>query len=303
MINANINIIGSSPTSGFDTITSNLVKQWNIDNVTKPSSSVINEYDLFLKNLRSVNLISRNKTLNIYGFGSIEAGTYNITSPTTYKHTPVLSPIFTEGSGVKSNGTTSYINTNYKVNEFIGIETGVTIIIYVSESSTDIATTRAVFGARAHAESSTTPHRIQPLLTSSTGNRSNYATSDNFSNTDHKGLYILTYNGTQSILYKDYDGISGIKDIQTVTPVSPNLTINEIFLAHNSTITPNSITPTLFYNKNSALLCRFDRFNDVDAINFKSKWDRFRGGVGLMISFLPTQTWSWDSTEILFNSN
>ncbi len=266
--------------SGGETYSSEL-QAWidKLDSLgyTKPNATFLNALDVLLAtSLETGTVLSRMKTGNIYGFGSIEAGTVNIKDPNSYQHTLVNSPTFLAGSGVKSNSTTSYINTKYKVNEYAGIETDVTVCINITESSTDISASRQVFGARSQAASSSTPHRLSPLLTSSTGQRNGYGANDNFTNADHQGRYILTYNGTQSVLYKNYDGLGGgIKDTQIVTPVTPDLSNDELFLAQNTSGTSGGLTAAGFYDKYTMWLFRFNRFSDADATAWKTAGDTF----------------------------
>lgn len=273
------------------------------EGLTLPSAAELTAYDESLRYLDSVGLLDRAKTYNVYGFGSTQFGTINIANSLTYRHTsPAIETIvFTPGSGVKSDLTAnSYLNTRYKVNEYAGIETDITVIIYVSESSTNLVANANAFGSRGQVASSLTQHRIAPLATVSTGARAGYGAADNFANADHKGLYILTYNGTQSVLYKDWDGTNGVKDVQALTPTAPDLANDELLLGRNSSAVSGGLIASDLYDKNVTLLARFNAFTDADAINFKTAWDLFRAGVGLMITFAAT-TILWDNAAVTFN--
>lgn len=270
---------------------------------TLPTPQQLQAYNNFLKYLNSVGLLTRMKTGNIYGFGSIEFGTLNLANPLTYQHTsPDLSSVlYTPISGVKSAGSgNSYINTRWRSNEYSGIELDLTTIVSISESSTAFSVSKSVYGVRPLAASSATLNLLRPLTTASAGTRAHYAANDNFSNTDHRGLYINTYNGTQAVLYKDYTLTTGIRDTQVVTPTAPDLANFELLLARNSSGVNGGLTVAEFYDINTSCHFRFDRYSDQDAINFKTGWDQFRSDVGLLFLMDSTLV-NWDSTDVTFD--
>lgn len=281
----------SGPSYGADV--SAYVAKLNEDGVTKPSGTVLAAMDVLMQTLRAA-FPTELDTINIYGFGSVEAGKYNLVNVETYEHTfPAGSPTFLEGSGIKSNLTT-YVDTEYAVNEFAGVETMLTTVLYVSESSI-VFGTPAVFGCRGTVASSNSGTDLQTLTTSATGARRGYGAQDSFSNTNHKGLYILTYNGTSAVIYKDYDGIGGgIKDSQVVTPTAPDVSSDMHFLARNIS-TADGNTPTLHYPYYSVLLLRLRKqFTDGDAATIYNAWNVFKGSVGLASFVISAGVWNFE---------
>ncbi|MBW3546236.1 MAG: hypothetical protein KY428_11675, partial [Bacteroidetes bacterium] len=87
---------------------------------TLPSASVQTALSDFVKTLKADGLFTRMKTGYILHAGSAQMGTLNLKAPLTYQTTLVNSPIFSEGNGMKSNGTSSYIDQPFKSNEYAG---------------------------------------------------------------------------------------------------------------------------------------------------------------------------------------
>lgn len=265
----------SSSRGGYSEAVTAWLAKVNESEYTAPDATFLSVLDALLATeLETGTVFSRMKTGNIYGFGSIEAGTVNFKDPDVYQHTLVNAPTYLAANGVKSDGT-SYINTGYKINEYEGIETDLTVSIYVSESSTDVSATRNIYGARSQAASSGTAYRISPLATGTTGARQRYGSQDTFASSDHQGHYIETYSGAQSILYKDWNGTDGVKDAQTVTPAVPDLPNDTFFLAYNQSGLSGGASPTNYYPFYGMWLFRFDRFSDDDAIAWKAACDTF----------------------------
>src|SRR3546814_10498195 len=72
--------------------------------------------------------------------GDTLLGRRNLVNPTdTHRTTISGTLLFSEGNGSKSNGT-SYINQPFKSDEYVGIESDLIVIQYISESSATAAT-------------------------------------------------------------------------------------------------------------------------------------------------------------------
>lgn len=240
---------------------------------TTPSSSQNVAMNILLRNLDSSGYLDIMETGNVYRFGSLNFGTINLKNPATFRNTTSGNLTFTNGVGVKSTG--GYINTQYSVNQRVGIENSFTVIIYISGNSTAVDS-KIAYGSRCISNVSATRKQLMPQITSGFGQRAGYAAADNFINTNHKGLYIIVGNGSSVITYKDYDGISGVKDIQVITPSTPNISNKEYLLAVNNSTTSGD-TPASFYENDVMSLFRFtDPFTDADAVAFKVLWDDFR---------------------------
>jgi hypothetical protein len=262
--------------------------------ITAPDSQIQTIQNQLIIDLKNAGFLSRGMRLHVYGFGSIGAGTVNIANPNTYLHTVVGSVTFTESEGVKSGAAISggYIRTGGFVNEFTGIESNFTAIVYVSDDSTDVAVSMYVYGARGNASSSTTGQAIKPLSTGSAGTRIGYNVSDSFSSVTHKGLYVHTQNSTQSIMYKD-----GVKDVAARTPVAPDISDEILFLTRN-TDAAGGRTSSESYPHYAMMLAEMPgSFSDADELSFRTIWNTFVNSLPVLITMASTVI-TMDSTII-----
>lgn len=255
-----------------------------LESVQTPNESQNDAINDLIRELKENDFLSITEALNVYGFGSIQFGTFNLVNPNTLRHTsPDISSVQFGSMGIKSAGSgNSYMNTNYAVNKRAGIEGAFTTIIYVSENSNEGLNER-VYGSRCGISGSASQKTLIPYISGgSFGSRFSYENSgSSFINSNHKGLYIITRNGASEIVYKDYDGINGVKHSRSVTPIVPTLSNNELFLAYNSH-TGGGVDPQSHYTKWTSCICRLNtNISDDDAIKWKSIWDTFRTTVGI----------------------
>lgn len=241
---------------------------------TLPSSTVQNALSDFIKSLKTNGLFTRMKTGYIMHAGSSQMGTLNLKNPLTYQTTLVNSPTFSEGNGMKSNGTTSYIDQPFKSNEFVGIQSNLTVINYVSESNnttTGISTNGFLTKAGQY-------FALNPLHTTTEGRYFHYGPSPwlPFSNTNHKGLYIGTHSSPNTSIYKD-----GIKTTAAQTPEAPTNSINRLILAYNDSATDGAIAPANFYTAFVSVDFLFDSFTDADESNFRTAFNTYKTAVAL----------------------
>jgi hypothetical protein len=244
--------------------------------ITKPTGSKATDIDQLIRDLTLSGFTL--ETGNVYGFGSIQFGTLNLANPNLFRHTSpnINSIVYSEGRGVKSDLTSqSYFNTQYAVNERSGIQNSFTVAIYISEESTETGTGKYVFGSRGQ-NNTTTQKRIRPMLNSTGGQMQGYSANSTFSNSNHKGLYILTSDGEKVTLYKDYGGNGiGVKHVQSVTPSAPLLSNKEFFLAFNDS-TNGGVSPQFRYDKFANIFLRFiEPCTDEKAIKLKVITDQF----------------------------
>lgn len=250
-----------------------------LDFANNESTTTPSEYDntiinYFISELKSKGYWTPSETINIYGFGSIQFGTLNIKNPATKRHTsPQIASIIFSRDGVKSDlSTNSYFNTNYNLSE--SNHQDYTVIFYVSESSAELISNN-VFGARASATNSNIQKTVTPRNSGGNMKFWSYSADRTRSSSNHKGLYCLVGKQTQSILYKDYLGISGIRDINPSVPVAQNTNNQEYFLAYNSSTNGGS-TPAFRYNKNTQMIMRINRgLTDSEVIEFTKLWETF----------------------------
>lgn len=240
---------------------------------TLPLDNIQLAQNQLVLDLKTDGLWTRMKTGYLLHSGSAGAGRVNLKNPATYQSTLVNSPSFSEGNGIRSNGTSSYINQPFKSDEYAGIESDLTAVTYVSESSTD-QTLMLLFGM--NTRSSSGVFGIIPNWTSGDAFYHYQGSGSSFTNTDHRGLYVLTHDGTQSVIYKD-----GTKTAATVTPVAPNISINRLILARNNHTSSGGVTPIQFYNKYVAYDFLFDRFSDTDESTLRGILDTYKTSTGL----------------------
>lgn len=238
---------------------------------TLPSATIQNALHAFMDDL-GASLVSRMKTGYIMHAGSKEMGTLNLKDPLTYQTSLVNSPTFSEGNGMKSNGTTSYINQPFKSNEYAGIESDLTSISYVSEASIDVNST-SVYGV-VTTSGGANFNILRPVSGVNVGSMFHHSTVTSFSNSQHKGLYVMTYDGINNVVYKD-----GVKSTVAVSPVASNLAINRFILCRNGGASGG--TPLDFYSLFVAIDFLFDRFSDADELAFRTAFNTYKTAVGL----------------------
>lgn len=239
-----------------------------------PSTTVQNALSDFVKSLKTNGLFTRMKTGYIMHAGSSQMGTLNLKNPLTYQTTLVNSPTFSEGNGMKSNGTSSYIDQPFKSNEFTGIESNLTVINYVSESNN---TTTAI-SVNGFLTKPSQYFALNPLHNLTQGVYFNYKASPwlTFSNNNHKGLYIGTYLNTNASMYKD-----GVKTTDAQVPEPPTTSVNRFILAYNDSATNGGVSPLNFYTVFVSLDFLFDSFSDTDESNFRTAFNTYKSAVNL----------------------
>lgn len=285
---------GSTYTSEYQSYLNEL----NSLGYTLPDPLIRTAQNQFVKNLKDAGFLARGLRLHIYGFGSLNTGTVNIITPSTFKHIVVGSITFTEGSGVKSGAVISggYLRTGSLVNES-GFQSAFTVAVYVSESSTDIANIMYVYGARGLAASATSGVALRPLSTAAAGVRIGYSSgADSFGSVNHQGLYVLTMTPTDCILWKD-----GVKDIFVRTPAAPDIA-DEMLLLSRNTHASGGITSSESYTKNVMMLAEFpDDFSDADELSFRTIWNTFRSSLPALLTW-ATAAVTWENANVNWGS-
>lgn len=231
-------------------------------------SSKLTAFNSFMSDLGS-DLRSRMKA-GYFSFGG-DAGIslVNLKDPATYQRifenntTSIYFP-FDRTQGIKAiaNG---YINSKFKTDEYAGIETDLTTCVYLPTSSTTTGTD-LVYGART-ASATAAFSELQPLQAANTGRRRRFeVTQRNFTNANWKGLYVVTYDGTNSVVYKD-----GTKSSVAMTPAAPDISTYIFDLARNNAAVSDtkSVTGSLTLSYVS-LKFRFNRFADADEALFRT---------------------------------
>lgn len=265
--------------SSFSAEMQAVIAKANSDGAVKPTTAVLQAYDTYLitplKN--SVTLPwSGWISLHQQGLGSIEFGSINLVNPATKQHTFPVQPTFQQPQdasgpfGIKSNVGNGYVNTHLVMNEFAGAELTRTTGAHVSESST-VADARSLYGSRGQAATSNTSLIVNPLISGAAGQRFRYAATDNFTNTNHKGWYVMTYNGTQNVIYKD-----GVKDLQVATPTAPDLANDILWLARNQSTT-GTVSPTNFYTGafSDVFFAYNGQWTDAMELEFRTIYNNF----------------------------
>jgi hypothetical protein len=212
------------------------------------------------------------KTGNIMHMGSKIFSVLNIKSLGTYKFIESGTVTFSEDNGCKS-ASSSYFNQPFKSNEYSGIETDLTAINYVSESSTD-TTVMSI-----HGMSGTATPVFFTVIPKTGANGLVYhfhASGMSFSNANHKGLYVITHTGTNTVIYKD-----GTKTSNPIATAAPTISTNRFVLGRNVATTNGGATLTQPYDKFVAIDFLYDRFSDSDESGFRAAFNTYKTAVGL----------------------
>lgn len=240
---------------------------------TKPSVVIQRAQNQFVRDLKTAGLWARMKTGYFLHSGSVEMGTINLKNPNTYQSTLVNSPSFSEGNGTKSNGTTSYINQPFKSQEYAGIQSDLTFVQYISESSTSAS----VIASHGFTVATATYMLLYPLQASAVlGRTYNFdGVSTTFSSTDHRGLYIHRNTGTTATIWKN-----GTKTTSALAAVTPTRSQNRLILAVNIDL-GNNVTPTQWYTIYVAVDFLFDGFSDADELAFRTAFNTYKTSTSL----------------------
>lgn len=252
--------------AGFDSDYTTWLNRLTALGYTKPSLLIQSAQSNFFISLKGYGLFSRMKTGYFLHAGSAEAGTVNLKNPLTYQSTLVNSPTFSEGNGMKSNGTTSYINQPFKSDEYAGIENDITSVNYVSESNVTFAS-GSVAGCLTSPSKSFT---LQPFKDAN-GYAYHFSLAQGFANNNHKGLYCVARAAASFSIY-----LNGVKTTFAIATEAPTVSINRYILGYN-----NNGTIALLYNKFVACDFLFNAFTDADELNFRTAFDTYKTAVGL----------------------
>lgn len=209
---------------------------------------------------------TRMKTGYFFFAGGKAATKINLKNPATYLLTEGGTVAFDEGAGIRSDGTASYYNQPFKSDEYSGIQTDLTMIQYIVE---DNATARTALshGMRSNL-ANTRSFAMYPYYSAGLGYKTHGSASFEATTTsNHKGLYTITYDGTNVVWYKD-----GVKDSDAATPDVPNLSINRLILSTNGGATTGAVTPVSFYTHAVTADFLFDRFTDADELAFRTNF-------------------------------
>lgn len=242
----------------------------NVYGVTMPGNSILTGWDEFIRQLKENGLFSDMTFGHMMNSGGIQAGRLNIKNPLTYRATILNSPTFTEGQGTKSDGTGA-INPGLAANAMD--PTDFTVIQYITESSTTNLSQES-FGARINTDF--TVLKFRPKV-SANGDFSDGLATNSFTNANHKGLYVFTYQTNRPVMFKD-----GVKSLGAIeTPSTPNVGAHLLVLARNisTTSTPN---PSGCYTRNMGMNIFIDRsFSDANELLFRTIFESNKSAMGL----------------------
>lgn len=246
--------------------------QVTADGGTLPPTSTTSAINRLLNTpLETGSFLSRMKTGYFFHFGDSLTWRRNIKNPATYRLTINGTLTFTNGKGVKSQGSGSFIVQPFKTDEYVGIESDLTVIQYVSEDSTTFGNFTS-HGVRKRSDINSTLS-LHPFLTSVAGQVNNHSVTPIPSlGTSHKGLYIHLNNGTHSIIWRD-----GVKTMTEQIPDVPNLSNDRAILANNNRASNGAaLGATTYTVAPLAFDFLFDRFSDADALAAINALNRYR---------------------------
>lgn len=244
------------------------------DGGTQPSTTVKTAQNALVVALKANSLWTRLKRGWFLHCGDVTTARRNIKSPSTYRMAIIgTTPTFLEGTGCKSADATSCFNTTVPSNDYAGIESDLTSVVYVADSSNPSSSGFA-YGARTNTDF--TLYGLQPKTAAGNMGITRFeASSHNPANATMKGLYIETYDGANSLIWKD-----GTKTTTAVTVTAPNITAPMGLLARNSnggsSFTINS--PMAYY---ASYYMQFNRFSDSDESTLRGLLTTYNTAVGL----------------------
>lgn len=227
-----------------------------------------------INSLDSAGLWSRCKRFWVLHSGGVTDARRNIKNPSTYRMSIVgTSPTFLEGTGCKSADATSCFNTTVPANDYAGIGTDLTSVIYMSDSSNPSSSGFA-FGGRTNTDF--TLYGLQPKTGAAVMGLTRFeASASSIANTTMKGFYVDTYDGSNKVTYKD-----GTKATVAATVTAPNIAAPMGLLARNanggSSFTINS--PMAYY---AAYYGQWDRVNDSEAATLRTHFTTYNTAVGI----------------------
>lgn len=264
--------------SSFDSDYQAWLTQVISDGGTSPSAQIQTAQNNLVLSLKSASLWNRMKTGYFLHCGDTTTGRRNIKNPSTFRTTLSGTLTFSEGNGTKSDGS-SYINQNYAANQYAGIESDLTACQYISESSTAFAA-ESSHGMRFSTTATARIFRLLPKYTALVGATDQYTPSGSsptdFSSTNHRGLYLHTYDGTSPIIYKNGVKTTGV----AMTPLAPNISSPRLICARNIN-SAGGVTAAEFYSKYIAYDFLFDRFSDADESALRTILTTYNSAAGL----------------------
>lgn len=235
----------------------------------KPSGAVKAAQNTFVIALRQAGLLSRGKCGYFFHAGSINSAKINLFTPGTFNLTaPAGDPTFSEGNGCKSNGTTTYFSNPFKTDQYAGIESNITVAIYISESDTTSSGALIAHGAQTTAAGATI--ELRPVITGNARFNNYSAANSNAVNSNHKALFVHTVDASNQYMY-----VNGTKTTIASAPVAPNQSRSSVILAADI----GGITG--FYTKFVAAFFIFDRFTDADELAFRTAWNTYKTAAGV----------------------
>jgi len=263
-------------------------------NLTPAQETAQNSFVLALK---SAGLWTRMKTGYLFFNGSLEAGRINLKNPATYQTTVTSEVFYISASGVRSNGNDSYINQPFTGNEYANIQTDLTTISYINDGSS-VPPSALTYGALpagslAHGVRTTSAAAnyigLYPRFSKDNdGYRYQSGGSNLFTSSTNRGLYVTTYNGTQTVIYKD-----GTKSSTNSTPATPTIAANRFILSNNNATTNGGASPSSFFDRVVSVDFLFDRFTDADELAFRNAFTTYI--LPLIDQTTPTRLLGWSS--------
>lgn len=244
------------------------------DGGTEPSASVKTAQNALVVALKAASLWTRMKFGYFLHCGDLTTGRRNLPSPSTFRTTPTNTPDFLEGTGTKSNGSSSYISVPYAANQYAGIETDITFVSYIADSSNPSASGSS-YGMRT--TSGLAWFRMINKFSAGTSvvYRSQGGVSVIPVNLTLKGFYVDTYDGTQRQFYKN-----GVKTSETHTPSVPVIATPLNLLCYNNHASGGN-TPTDYFPYYMSYMFAFNRFTDSDESTLRGLLTTYNTAAGL----------------------
>ena len=174
-----------------------------------PTGNALSGGDTLVKSLKSAGIWNKLDIFYVFATnGDSDFATLNWKTPASFQATKVNSPTFTSLEGFTGNGTTSYLNTNWRPNpDGVNYQINSASLAFYSRSD---RTDNIDIGTRVSGTDSNI--FMSSKNTATTGNSTINSTDNapqNFSNTDGSGFYIADRNNSANhTIYKNGASVS-----------------------------------------------------------------------------------------------
>lgn len=275
----------------------NYINYLNTNSITQPSGQTKAAQNQFVIDLKDAGIWSISDHLKIMvSDGALNATDVDLITPGTNSSTRVSSPVFTLNDGIKFNGTSSYINTNWTPSAATNYtQNSAEQIIYLKEITLGTALIDGTRSSASNNVSSITPYYASGQANYGTNGTGTVTASDaQFDGTN--GLYFWGRTSSSSQFVKK-DAGARVTASNTSTTRSTRPFLIGVF--------NNNGSITLFNNRKVGMFWSGGLLTTTQETLFKAAWDRYLTSIaGISIPTIGVQysQTSWSTLSDFTNS-